>query len=215
MTLNGWLQIAIVLAAVLITARPLGFYMARVFSGTTTILTPVFRPVENALCKIAGVQPAQEQTWLSYTLAMLALNGAGFLLLYALMRAQAVLPLNPGGFLAVPPDLAFNTAMSFVTNTNWQAYGGETTMSHLVQMAGMTVQNFLSAATGMALAIAVTRAFVSNGRGTVGNFWADMTRATLYILLPLSIVLAIAFALTGMPQTLAGSVDATTLEGAK
>ena len=215
MTLNGWLQIAIVIAAVLMTARPLGFYMARVFSGTKTVLTPAIRPVENAFDKIAGVQSAQEQTWLSYTLSMLALNGAGFLLLYALMRAQAVLPLNPGGFPAVPPDLAFNTAMSFVTNTNWQTYSGEMTMSHLVQMAGLTVQNFLSAATGMALASAVTRAFVSNGRGTVGNFWADITRATLYILLPLSIVLAIAFALTGIPQTLTGSVDATTLEGAE
>ena len=131
------------------------------------------------------------------------------------MRLQAVLPLNPQGFAGVAPDLAFNTAISFVTNTNWQAYGGETTMSHLVQMAGLTVQNFLSAATGIALAIAVTRAFARSSAQTLGNFWVDMTRATLYVLLPLSIVLAIAFALTGVPQTLAGSVEATTLEGAK
>ena len=146
---------------------------------------------------------------------MLAFNAVGFVVLYALMRLQAALPLNPQGFSGVAPDLAFNTAMSFVTNTNWQAYGGETTMSHLVQMAGLAVQNFLSAATGIALAIAVTRAFARSSAQTIGNFWVDMARATLYVLLPLSVVLAIAFALTGVPQTLSGSIDATTLEGAK
>ena len=160
-------------------------------------------------------RPEKEHSWLSYTLAMLTFNALGFLLLYALLRLQGGLPLNPQGFAGVAPDLAFNTAMSFVTNTNWQAYGGETTMSHFVQMAGFTVQNFLSAATGIALAIAVTRAFARSSAQTLGNFWVDMTRATLYVLLPLSFVLAIAFMLTGMPQTLAGSVEATTLEGAK
>ncbi len=172
-------------------------------------------PVERAFYGAAGIKSEKEQSWLAYTLAMLAFNALGFLVLYALMRLQAVLPLNPQGFGGVAPDLAFNTAMSFTTNTNWQAYGGETTMSHLVQMAGLAVQNFLSAATGIALAIAVTRAFARSSAQTLGNFWVDMTRATLYVLLPLSIVLAIAFALTGVPQTLAGSVEATTLEGVK
>lgn len=215
MTLIGWLQIAAVLAAVLIAARPLGLFMARVFQGERTWLTPILKPVEKRFYSLAGVSDTKEQTWLGYALAMLAFSAAGFFVLYGLLRLQALLPLNPQGFAGVTPDLAFNTAVSFVTNTNWQAYGGETAMSHLVQMAGLAVQNFLSAATGMALAIAVTRAFAKNGSGTIGNFWVDLTRATLYVLLPLSIILAMLFALTGVPQTLAGSVDATTLEGAK
>ena len=215
MTVIGWLQIASVLGAVLIAARPLGLYMASVFAGERTQLSPILRPVENSLYQSAGINAAKEQSWLDYTLAMLALHVAGFLLLYALMRLQASLPLNPQGFSAVAPDLAFNTAISFATNTNWQSYSGETTMSHLVQMAGLTVQNFLSAATGIALAIAVTRAFARNSAATLGNFWVDLTRATLYVLLPLSLLLAVAFGLSGVPQTLAGSVDATTLEGAR
>ena len=215
MTLTGWLQIALVLGAVLVCAWPLGHYMTRVFQGEKTSLSPLLRPVERVLYGSAGISADKEHSWLAYTLAMLVFNAAGFLLLYGLMRAQAILPLNPQGFSGVAPDLAFNTAVSFVTNTNWQAYGGETTMSHLVQMAGLAVQNFLSAATGIALAIAVTRAFARSSAVTLGNFWVDMTRATLYVLLPLSIVVAIWFALTGVPQTLAGSVEATTLEGAK
>lgn len=215
MTFVGWLQIALVLSAVVATAWPLGIYMSRVFQGQRTVLSPVMMPVERLLYAAAGVQPAKEQSWIAYTLAMLALNGAGFVLLYTLLRSQSWLPLNPQGFGAVSPDLAFNTAISFVTNTNWQAYGGETTMSHLVQMVGLTVQNFLSAATGIALAIAVTRGITRSAVGTVGNFWVDMTRATLYVLLPLSIVVAILFAVTGVPQTLAGSVDAVNLDGSK
>ncbi len=215
MTLVGWLQIALVLAAVLVAARPLGLYMARVFQGERSRLSPLVAPVERAFYFAAGIKPDKEQTWLGYTLAMLAFNCAGFVLLYALMRLQGVMPLNPQGFAGVSPDLAFNTAVSFVTNTNWQSYGGETTMSHLVQMVGFTVQNFASAATGIALAIAMTRAFSRSGTSTVGNFWADLTRATLYVLLPLSLVLAIAFLVTGAPQTLAGSIEVTTLEGAK
>lgn len=215
MTIAGWLQIVLVLGAVIAAAWPLGQYMAQIFQGRRTFLTVAVAPVERMLFRVSGIDPKSQQTWLGYTLSMLAFNGAGFLLLYALMRLQHLLPLNPQGFGPVPSDLAFNTAISFVTNTNWQAYGGETTMSHLTQMAGLTVQNFLSAATGIALAIAVTRAFASNGVSTLGNFWVDMTRAVLYVLLPLSIVLAIAFALTGVPQTLLGSVDATTLDGAK
>ncbi|MBL8883113.1 MAG: potassium-transporting ATPase subunit KdpA [Hyphomicrobium sp.] len=215
MTPVGWLQIALVLGAVLVCAWQLGLYMARVFQAEKTFLTPVLLPVERAFYNAAGIRFEKEQSWLTYTLAMLAFNALGFLVLYALMRLQALLPLNPQGFAGVAPDLAFNTAMSFATNTNWQAYGGETTMSHLVQMAGLTVQNFLSAATGIALAIAVTRAFARSSAQTLGNFWVDMTCATLYVLLPLSVLVAITFALTGVPQTLAGSVEATTLEGAK
>ncbi len=189
--------------------------MAQVFQGRKTWLTPVAAPVESALFRSAGIDPKTQQTWIGYTLAMLAFNGCGFLLLYALLRLQHLLPLNPQGFGPVAPDLAFNTAISFVTNTNWQAYGGETTMSHLTQMVGLTVQNFLSAATGIALAIAVTRAFMANGVATLGNFWVDVTRAILYVLLPISLLLALAFAVTGVPQTLVGSIDATTLDGAK
>ena len=212
MTILGWLQIVFIFALVLVCVAPLGGFMARVFSGERNFLSPV---LERGLYRTAGVDPSREQDWLGYTIAVLAVNAAGFALLYALMRLQAFLPLNPQDFSAVPSDLAFNTAVSFMTNTNWQAYGGESTMSNLIQMAGLAVQNFLSAATGIALAIAVTRAFARSGAQTVGNFWVDLTRATLYVLLPLSAVLALAFVATGMPQTLAGSVDATTLEGAK
>jgi K+-transporting ATPase ATPase A chain len=215
MTAIGWLQIAIVFALVLVCVKPLGLFMAKLFSNEATFLTPVVGPVERGFYRVSGIDPVKEQSWLGYAIAMLVFNAVGFAFLYGLMRLQAVLPLNPQGFDAVPPDLSFNTAMSFVTNTNWQSYGGETTMSHLVQMTGLAVQNFLSAATGMALAIAVVRAFARSGANTLGNFWVDMTRSTLYVLLPLSVLLAIAFILTGVPQTLLSSVDATTLEGAK
>lgn len=215
MTIIGWLQITLILCAVIASAWPLGLYMARVFRGEKTVLSHVLSPVERVIYAVAKVDPKKEQTWLGYTLAMLAINGLGFLLLYMLMRFQHLLPLNPHGFAAVPSDLAFNTAVSFVSNTNWQSYGGETTMSHLVQMTGLTVQNFLSAATGIALALAVTRAFARSGVTALGNFWVDLTRATLYVLLPLSMIVAFAFALTGVPQTFAANTDATTLEGAK
>jgi potassium-transporting ATPase potassium-binding subunit len=215
MTAPGWLLIALVLGLVLAAARPLGLYTAAALEGRSTALSPVLLPLERLFYRAAGIDPAREQGWLGYTLAMLAFNAAGFFLLYALQRLQGVLPLNPQGFAAVAPDLAFNTSISFVTNTNWQAYGGETTMSHLVQMAGLTVHNFLSAATGVALAAALTRAFARSGAATLGNFWADMTRVTLYVLLPLSLLVAVAFAALGVPQTLQGAVDATTLEGAK
>ncbi len=215
MTITGWIQIAIIFALVLICVKPLGVFMANVFSGGRTFLSPVFGPVERGFYRLAGVDAAREQNARSYTVDMLVFNAAGFAFLYVLMRAQAVLPLNPQGFSAVSPDLAFNTAASFVTNTNWQAYGGETTMSHLVQMAGLTVQNFLSASTGIALALVFVRALGRSGASTVGNFWTDMTRATLYVLLPLSVIVAFAYIATGLPQTLLGSVDATTLEGVK
>jgi K+-transporting ATPase ATPase A chain len=213
MTIVGWLQISLLFLAVLAAIKPLGLYMARVFSGERTFLSPVLAPVEASLYRMAGIQRDKEQGWLAYTVAMLAFSLAGFLALYAILRLQAYLPLNPQGFAAMAPDLAFNTAVSFVTNTNWQNYGGETTLSHFSQMAGLTVQNFLSAATGMALAVAFGRAFVRSKVSTLGNFWVDMTRATLYVLLPIAIVVALAFVAMGLPQTLDASVTATTLEG--
>ncbi|MFN3718843.1 MAG: potassium-transporting ATPase subunit KdpA [Rhizobium rhizophilum] len=214
MTTVGWLQISLLFLAVLLVIKPLGLYMARVFSGERTFLSPVLGRVERDLYRVSGISPEKEQSWLGYTLAMLTFSLAGFMALYAMLRLQAYLPLNPQELAGMPPDLAFNTAVSFVTNTNWQNYGGETTLSHFSQMAGLTVQNFLSAATGMALAIAVTRALARSKVATLGNFWVDMTRATLYVLLPLAIVVALAFVAMGLPQTLDGSVTATTLEGA-
>jgi K+-transporting ATPase ATPase A chain len=215
MTLNGWLQIFLVFALVLIAIRPLGLYMARVFSGERTFLSPVLGPVERGFYWLAGVRPDKEQGWLAYTMAMLVFSAVGFASLYAILRLQAYLPWNPQGFDNLSPDLAFNTAISFLTNTNWQAYSGEQTMSNGTQMFGLTVHNFLSAATGIALALAVTRAFSRASVSTLGNFWVDLTRTTLYVLLPISIVIAILFVASGVPQTLAGSVDAVTLEGAK
>ncbi len=215
MTLIGWVQIGFLLALVLAAIKPLGLYMAKVFSGEKTFLAPVFGPLETAIYKLSGINRDKEQGWLAYTLAMLAFSVAGFVVLYAIMRLQAWLPVNPQGFAAVPSDLAFNTSASFVTNTNWQNYSGEAVMSNFTQMAGLAVQNFLSAATGMALAIAVTRAFVRSKAETVGNFWVDTTRATLYVLLPLAIIVTVAFIFLGLPQTMDGSVTATTLEGAK
>jgi K+-transporting ATPase ATPase A chain len=214
MTLLGWFQILVFVALVLATARPLGGFMAAVFDGRRTFLSPLLAPVERALYRFAGVDPAREQSWLGYAAAMLAFNAGGFVLLYAILRLQAELPLNPNGFAAVEPHLAFNTAVSFVTNTNWQSYGGEATMSHFSQMTGLAVQNFLSAATGIGMALALARGFARIETRGVGNFWADLTRGTLYVLLPLSFVLAIVFAGLGTPQTLSGNVEATTLEGA-
>jgi len=215
MTIFGWLQIGLVLLAVLLLAKPLGLYMARVFAGERTFISPVLSPFEAGFYRLAGIRPEQEQGWLAYAFGVLAFSLMGFLALFALLRLQGLLPLNPQGFAGLAPDLAFNTAVSFVTNTNWQNYAGETTMSHLSQMAGLTVQNFLSAATGMAVAIAVTRAFMRSGATAIGNFWVDMTRATLYVLLPLAIIVAVAFIALGLPQTLDPSFAATTLEGAR
>lgn len=213
MSLIGWLQIGFVLGAVLLLVKPLGLYMARVFSGEPTFLSPVLGPVERGFYALAGVRTDKEQGWLGYALGVLLFSLFGFVLLYAILRLQNVLPLNPQGFGAVPPDLAFNTAASFVTNTNWQSYGGETTMSHLSQMLGLTVQNFVSAATGIGVAMALTRAFVRSGVNELGNFWVDLTRATLYVLLPLAFIVALAFVALGVPQSLDASFAATTLEG--
>ncbi|GLK86285.1 potassium-transporting ATPase subunit KdpA [Ancylobacter defluvii] len=215
MTLVGWAQIAALFLAVLVTVKPLGLYMARVFSGERTMLSPVLAPVEKGFYRLAGIDESREQGWLAYTLAMLAFSVVGFVSLYAILRLQDVLPLNPQGFPAVPPDLAFNTAVSFLTNTNWQNYAGETTMSHLTQMAGLTTHNFVSAATGIALAVAVTRAFARSKATTLGNFWVDLIRANLYVLLPFAVIVAVIYVALGLPQTLDASVTATTLEGAQ
>ncbi|GJE56899.1 potassium-transporting ATPase subunit KdpA [Methylobacterium thuringiense] len=215
MTINGWIQIALFCAVVLTLARPLGGYMTRVFTGERTFLSPVLAPVERGLYRVAGIDARQEQHWLSYALAMLAFHVLGFLALYALLRFQAVLPFNPDGQSAVAPDLAFNTAASFVTNTNWQNYGGETTMSYLTQMLGLTHQNFLSAATGIALAVALVRGFSRASAATVGSFWVDLTRTTLYVLLPICVVYTLFLVSQGIPQTFGGAIEATTLEGAK
>jgi K+-transporting ATPase ATPase A chain len=213
MTANGWLQIVLYFVVLTALVVPLGRFMARVFEGERTFLSPVFRPVEAILYHAAGVDERREQHWLTYTVAMLVFNAAGFLLVYTLQRFQAVLPLNPAGMAAVAPDLAFNTAVSFTSNTNWQNYGGESTMSYLTQMAALTTQNFVSAATGIALAIALIRAFARTSGKTVGNFWVDLTRCTLYVLLPLSIVAALFLVWQGVPQNIGPYVDATTLEG--
>jgi K+-transporting ATPase ATPase A chain len=179
MTTIGWLQIALVLSLVVGLAYPLGGFLVELFEGRRTILSPVLAPVERGVYRLAGVDPAIEQGWLAYTLCMLAFSGGCFVLLYAVLRLQNLLPLNPQHFDAVPPDLAFNTAVSFITNANWQAYGGETTMSQLSQMLGLTANNFLDAAVATALAIAVIRGLTRSSSKTIGNFWVDLTRATL------------------------------------
>jgi potassium-transporting ATPase potassium-binding subunit len=215
MTLSGWLQIALFCAIVLALVKPLGLYMTRVFTGARTPLSPVLRPVERGLYRLAGIDEAHEQHWLAYAGAMLVFHAAGFVLLYGILRLQGLLPFNPADQGAVAPDLAFNTAVSFVTNTNWQNYGGESTLSYLSQMLGLTHQNFLSAATGIALAVALIRGFARASARTVGSFWVDLTRCTLYVLLPLCIVYTLFLVWQGVPQTLAPYAEATTLEGGK
>ncbi|MDR6815725.1 K+-transporting ATPase ATPase A chain [Neorhizobium sp. 2083] len=215
MTLNGWLQILLYCGIIIALVKPLGGYMTRVFSGERTLLSPVLVPIERGLYAVAGTSEREDQHWTAYAVSLLLFNLFGVLVLYALMRLQAGLPFNPAGMGAVPPELSFNTAVSFVSNTNWQNYGGESTMSYLTQMMGFTVQNFLSAATGMAIAVGLIRAFTRASGKAIGNFWVDMTRATLYILLPVCIVLTLVYVWLGVPQTLGPYVEATTLEGAK
>jgi K+-transporting ATPase ATPase A chain len=215
MSTNGLLQIAIYFAIIIALTKPLGSYMTRVFSGEHTLLSPLLQPIENLFYRAAGIDPKQEQRWTTYAVAMLMFSLVGCLLLYGIERIQSILPFNSQGMSDVAPDLAFNTAVSFTTNTNWQAYGGETTMSYLVQMAGLTVHNFVSAATGIALALAFIRGFARNSSQTLGNFWADLTRCVLYILLPISIIAALFLVWQGIPQNLSAYTDVTTLEGAK
>jgi len=215
MTLIGWMQILLYCGIVVALVKPLGGYMTRVFNGERTFLSPALQPVEAVLYRYGGVDASREQHWLTYTVAMLLFHVGGFVLLYALMRLQGILPLNPAEQSAVPADLAFNTAVSFITNTNWQNYGGESTMSYLVQMLGLTHQNFLSAATGIVLAVALIRGFARASINTIGNFWVDLTRCTLYVLLPICVIYALFLVWQGMPQTLGAYTEATTLEGAK
>ncbi|PZT96986.1 potassium-transporting ATPase subunit KdpA [Brevundimonas sp.] len=213
MNIQGWAEIALTLGLAALLGWPIGVYMSRVWNGERTWLDPVLKPVEGVFYRASGVDPSRSQGWLGYAGALLAFNAAGFFVLYGILRLQGMLPLNPQGFDGLNAHMAFNTAVSFVTNTNWQAYGGETTMSTLSQMLGLTVQNFLSAATGATIAAALARAFVADRGQGVGNFWADLTRTTLYVLLPLSVLLAVALAGLGVVQSLQASATATTLEG--
>ena len=213
MTIQGWAEIALTLGLAVLLGWPIGIYMSRVWNGERTWLDPVLRPVEAVFYKASGIDPTRSQGWLGYVGALLAFNLVGFLLLFAILRLQGVLPMNPQGFDGLSSHLAFNTAVSFVTNTNWQSYGGEATMSAFSQMVGLTTQNFVSAATGATIAAALARAFVASRGEGVGNFWADLTRTTLYVLLPLSFVLAIVLVALGLPQTLSANAVATTMEG--
>jgi K+-transporting ATPase ATPase A chain len=215
MTDIGIYQILFFFAVIVAVTKPLGVFMARVFEGERTFLHPVLRPLERAIYRLSGVREDVEQRWTAYAGALLAFSVAKFVFTYLIQRLQGSLPLNPQGFGAgqVPPDLAFNTAVSFVTNTNWQAYGGESTLSYFVQMAALTVQNFTSAAAGMAIAIALVRGFARQESKTIGNFWVDVTRATVYILLPLSFVAALIFTSQGVIQNWDPYTKVTTVEG--
>ncbi|MEI7713505.1 MAG: potassium-transporting ATPase subunit KdpA [Rhodospirillales bacterium] len=215
MTFNGWSQIALYGVLLVLITKPIGGYMTRVFEGERTLLAPLLRPLERGLYRLGGIDETKEQSWTTYAVAMLAFSFAGFVALYALQRLQAILPFNPQNLDPVTPDLAFDTSVSFVTNTNWQSYVPEATMSYSVQMAGLTVHNFVSAATGIALAVALIRGFSRRSGTTVGNFWVDTTRCTLYILLPVSIVGTLLFVWQGVPQNLNAYTEVTTLEGAK
>ncbi|HXZ96222.1 MAG TPA: potassium-transporting ATPase subunit KdpA [Burkholderiales bacterium] len=201
MTGNGYLQLALYLIVLLALAKPLGAYMAGVYEGSNALLNRIGAPFEKLIYRLCGVNPAQEMHWTQYAVAMLIFNLLGALAVYALQRLQAYLPLNPQSFAAVTPDSSFNTAVSFATNTNWQGYGGESTMSYLTQMAALTVQNFLSAASGMAVLVALIRGFARKTMDTIGNFWVDLTRTTVYILLPLALIVAVLLASQGVVQT--------------
>jgi K+-transporting ATPase ATPase A chain len=213
MTTVEMLKIIVYFLLVLALTRPFGLFMRRVFCREKTFLDPILRPIERAIYSAGGVDETREQDWMQYTIAMLMFSGAGVLFTYALQRMQSLLPLNPDHLGAVPPELAWNTAVSFATNTNWQAYAGESTMSHLTQMAGLTLHNFVSAATGIALAIAFIRGISRGGAKTLGNFWVDLTRATLWVLLPLSLLAAVVLMSQGVVQNFHPSIVARTVEG--
>lgn len=210
--MNNWIQLILYFAILLLLAKPLGAYMAKVYQGERVFLDPILGPVERFLYRLSGIDPRSEMTWKTYAIAMLLFNILGLTVVYLLQRLQGTLPLNPQGLGAVSPDSAWNTAVSFATNTNWQGYGGETTMSYLTQMLGMTVQNFLSAATGMAVMVALIRGIVRHTTKEIGNFWVDMTRSVLYILIPLSLVLALALVSQGVVQTFSEYKTATSLQ---
>ena len=215
MTLTGWAEIALVLGLVALAAFPLGSYIAHVLNNDRVLLTPALGPVERGCYTLAGIDPANGMGWRQYAVALVVLNAVHFLLLYVILRTQYYLPFNPEHLAGLAPRTAFNTAMSFVTNTNWQAYSGETAMSYGSQMFGLTVHNFLSAATGIAAAAAVARAFSRGGLKQLGNFWADLTRITLYLLLPLTVAIGIVLLASGVPETLSAYPVAHTLEGAR
>ncbi len=220
MTIQGWLLILAFTGTLFLLAKPVGMWLHALYEGRRTPLHFVLGPVERGFYKLSGIDPNAEQGWRRYAVHMLLFNVVLMLFTYAILRLQAVLPLNPQGLGAVGEHLSFNTAISFTANTNWQSYGGESTMSNLSQMLGLTIHNFLSAATGIALAFALFRGFArrhapEKGPATIGNFWADMTRITLYLLLPICVALTIFYIASGVPQTLAGVVDVSTLEGAK
>jgi K+-transporting ATPase ATPase A chain len=214
MLANAIIQVGIFCALVTAISVPLGLYMARVFAGEPTMLDPVLKPIERTIYRVCGIHPEAEETWVEYAVSMLLFSMVGMLVLYAMERLQYYLPLNPQQFGAVAPDLAFNTAASFTTNTNWQAYGGESTMSYFTQMAGLAFHNFVSAAAGIAVAIAVIRGFVRRSAQTIGNFWFDMTRATLWVLLPISVIGALVLVWQGVPQNFSPYTHVKTVEGA-
>ena len=209
MTANGYLQLVLYLIVLLGLAGPLGLYMARVYRGEVLAW---LRPLENNLFRLCGIQADEDMHWTRYAYAMLAFNLLGFLAVYGLQRLQVWLPLNPDGMGPITPDSAFNTAVSFITNSNWQDYGGETTMSYLTQMLGLSVQNFLSAASGMATLVALMRGFSRREASSVGNFWVDMVRSTLYILLPLSLILSLLLVSQGVVQTFSAHATAQLLQ---
>jgi K+-transporting ATPase ATPase A chain len=213
MPINAIIQVGVFFILVTLISIPLGLYMARVFSGQRTFLDPIAGPIERLIYRFCGINPGVEQTWVEYTVAMLLFSAVGMLLLYGMERLQYYLPWNPQGFTGVASDLAFNTAASFTTNTNWQAYGGESTMSYFTQMAGLAFHNFVSAAAGIAVAIAVIRGFVRRSAKTLGNFWMDLTRATLWVLLPISIIFALVLVWQGVPENFSPYIHAKTLEG--
>ncbi|HXR36390.1 MAG TPA: potassium-transporting ATPase subunit KdpA [Candidatus Binataceae bacterium] len=212
---NALIQVGLFAVLVMIISVPLGLYMARVFADEHTFLDPILRPLERAIYRVCGINPGDEMTWVEYAVAMLLFSFVGMVVLYGLERLQQFLPLNPQAFGPPAPDLAFNTAASFTTNTNWQAYGGESTMSYLTQMAGLAFHNFVSAAAGIAVAIAVIRGFVRRNARTLGNFWVDMTRATLWVLLPISVVFTLVLVWQGVPENFSPYVHAKTIEGAE
>jgi K+-transporting ATPase ATPase A chain len=213
MTLAGWLQDVLYFLVVLACVKPVGLYMARLFAGERVWLSPVLAPVEGAVYRLSRIDPARGMSWRSYALAVLGFSLVGFVYLYTLLRTQAWLPFNPQHFGNVAPDLAWNTAISFLTNTNWQFYSGESTLSYLTQTIGLAWHMFVSAAAGIAIAVAVVRGFVAKDGGDLGNFWVDMTRATLYVLLPISLVAAVVLIATGVPQNVAPYLDLKSLEG--
>ena len=215
MTINGWLQILVFIAIIIAIAKPVGIFMTHVFNGERTFLHPVLHPVERIIYRLTGVDETREMRWTEYAIALLLFSVVSMLLLYAMQRLQAVLPFNPQAFGGVAPDLAFNTAASFTTNTNWQAYGGESTMSYFTQMAGLAYHNFVSAATGIAVAIAFIRGIAQKDKETIGSFWVDLVRATGWVLLPISMVGALLLVSQGVVQNLKPYDTVATIEGAK